>query len=86
MKVNTLVYITLMLLGWGTYTMESYGYAKRPQGTIQEAEFIIKKEKKNQLPEADRLIKKAPLPLPTEQPSVKLQYALYDIPLDFQSL
>ncbi|ACE06738.1 hypothetical protein Aasi_1449 [Candidatus Amoebophilus asiaticus 5a2] len=86
MKVNVLVYITLMLLGWGTYTMESYGYAKRPQGTIQEAEFIIKKEKKNQLPEADRLIKKAPLPLPTEQPSAELQYALYDIPLDFQSL
>jgi hypothetical protein len=86
MKANVLAYTTLTLLIWGTYTMVSHGYAKPQQGTIQEAEFIIKKEKKNQLPEADRLIKKAPLPLPVEQPSTKLQYELYDIPLDFQPL
>lgn len=86
MKVNVLVYTTLSLLSWGTYTIGNYGQAKSPQGTIQEAEFIIKKEKKNQVPEANRLVKKAPLPLSTEQPGAKLQYELYDIPLDFQPL
>jgi hypothetical protein len=86
MKVNVLVYVTLSLSSWSIHSSGSYGQAKAPQGTIQEAEFIIKKERKNPVPEANRLVKKAPLPLSTEQQVAKLEYELYDIPLDFQPL
>lgn len=74
-----LIYIILFNLG-------IYGYANTPQGTIEEAEFIIKKEKKNELPESSRLFKKAPLPSPTTKPNVKLQYELYDPHPTFQAL
>lgn len=67
-------------------TSHSYGQDTKPQGTIQEAEFIIKKERKSELPESTRLFKKAPLPSPTDQPSFQLKYELDDFPMSFQTI
>ncbi len=85
MKANILTYfIGICILS--SQTSYSYGQDSKPQGTIQEAEFIIKKERKTELPESTRLFKKAPLPSPTDQPSFQLKYELDDFPMNFQPI
>jgi hypothetical protein len=64
----------------------SYAQDSKPQGTIQEAEFIIKKERKSELPESTRLFKKAPLPSSTDQPNFQLKYELDNLPMNFQPI
>ncbi|OJW69369.1 MAG: hypothetical protein BGO68_02905 [Candidatus Amoebophilus sp. 36-38] len=81
MHTRPFIYIILSLFIGNTYTK-----ANAPQGSIEEAEFIIQKERKNELPESTRLFKKAPLPLPIEKSSIKLQYDLYDMQPSFQPL
>lgn len=85
MKANILTYfIGICILA--SQTSHSYGQDSKPQGTIQEAEFIIKKERKNELPESTRLFKKAPLPSPTDQPSFQLKYEPDDFLMSFQPI
>jgi hypothetical protein len=79
--MKKLIYIVLILLSFNIY-----GQNKAPQGTIEEAEFVIKKDKKNELPESTRLFKKAPLPTSTQKPGLKLDYQLYDVYPTFQPL
>lgn len=69
-----------------SHASHSYGQDNKPQGTIQEAEFIIKKERKNELAESTRLFKKAPLPTTTDQPSFQPKYELDDLFMTFQPI
>eukprot|EP01132_Coremiostelium_polycephalum_P000581 gene581-726_t len=64
----------------------SIGEQQQTQGTIKEAEFIIKKERQHQLPEANRLIKKAPLPPVAHPTDIQLSYQLQDLPFVWQIL
>lgn len=85
MKSNLVIYFfgIGILITQPTY---SHGQDPKSAGTIQEAEFIIKKERKNELPESNRLFKKAPLPSVTEQPSFQLKYELDDLRMSFQPI
>ena len=62
------------------------GQQPAPSGTIKEAEFIIEKEKQNRLPESPRLFEKAPLPTSVPDNTVGLQYELWEIVPEFNTL
>lgn len=59
MKIYIRIWYTLVFLL--SYGYVAVGKAFNPQGAIQEAEFVIKKERKNALPEFPKLFKNAPL-------------------------
>lgn len=85
MKPSILTYLVVSCI-LSSQTSRIYGQAPKSQGVIQEAEFIIQKERKNELPESARLFKKAPLPSPMDQPSVQLKYELGEVPMIFQPI
>ena len=86
MRIQFLLYITFLLVNFETGTLTIYGQNKATQNTIQDVEFVIKKEHKNELPESHRLVKKAPLAVVTEQAIYPVIYSFKDIDYTFPSL
>jgi len=74
MNANLLFFVWLNLLAF-----TAFGQALDRAGTIKEAEFIIEKEKKNYLPESNRLFKKAIIPSHVPKNEATISYQLTEI-------
>lgn len=64
----------LLCLCFSMLVSEVFGQAPAPAGSIKEAEFVIEKEKKNDLPESSRLFKKAILSTQVPKANQQLTY------------
>ncbi len=62
------------------------GQQPASKGTLKDAEFVIKKERKHLLPEASRLFKSAPTSPATTDPMNPLAYVLPDLSPEFDIL
>ena len=82
-KPFLLTFLVIILLSVGE---KSFAQSNDKSEPFKKSEFIIEKERSNQLPESNRLFKKAPIPVETLQTNLSLVYIPYDIPQPFTLL
>jgi hypothetical protein len=76
----------LLLLGLNMLFFRVLADRKNPLGSLKDAEFIIEKQKENELPETNRLFSKAPLPKQALPDRQNLTYGLADIKFSLNPL